>query len=357
MTEALPDRGLVIRAPNHLGELILALPALEHAAGSEAAAGRRLWIQVLSGLRAVLELARLDAEVLPLDSRHAVFRASRRVASTGASRGVLLTPSASSALIFRLAGLRHRRGTAGGWRTRMLTDPVARGPLLQGHRVHEFLALVGVSTEGDAEPPVPRIEPGPEVGRAAASLKGRLGLGNAGAGTVALFPGANAESRRWPTERFAELSRRLEARGRRVMVLGGAGERRWTAAVARGGLAGRCTDLGGRTSLLELAGILYESDVLVTNDTGPMHLAAALGRPVVALEGPADVRQTRPLGARVRLVGRFDLPCVPCVRNRCPRSGRGTELAQANKECMRLIAVDEVERAVDQLLDGSGPGE
>ena len=113
----------------------------------------------------------------------------------------------------------------------------------------------------------------------------------------------------------------------------------------------RGIDLGGRTSLLELAGALLSCDLLVTNDTGPMHLAAALGVPILALEGPADVRQTRPLGSRVRLVGRFDLPCVPCVKNECPRSGSGYELADANRECMRLIGVDEVEAAARSMMN------
>jgi ADP-heptose:LPS heptosyltransferase len=141
-------------------------------------------------------------------------------------------------------------------------------------------------------------------------------------------------------------------------VLGGTGEEGLTETVARAGAAfGDCEDLGGRTDLGGLAEVLAGCDALVTNDTGPMHLAAALGTPVVALEGPADIRQTRPLGARVRLVGRFDLPCVPCVRNRCPRTGPGTELAEAAKECMWLISVDDVERAIQELLDGSRPDE
>ena len=198
--------------------------------------------------------------------------------------------------------------------------------------MHEFLALVGAATEG--EPPAPVLRPpgGRDRDRAGAEL------------VVALFPGANGESRRWPAGRFSALAGRLAEAGIRVRVLGGPGEERLTEIVTRAGRAyGECEDLGGRTDLAGLADVLAGCDALVTNDTGPMHLAAALGTPVVALEGPADMRQTRPLGARVRLIGRFDLPCVPCVRNRCPRSGPGTELTEAAKECMWLISVDEVE--------------
>ena len=110
-------------------------------------------------------------------------------------------------------------------------------------------------------------------------------------------------------------------------------------------------DLGGRTSLTELAGALQECHLLVTNDTGPMHLAAALDRPIVALEGPADPRQTRPLASRVRLIHRPDLPCVPCVKNECPRSGRGTLLESAERECLRLVSVDQVLEASTAMLE------
>ena len=331
----------MIRAPNHLGELILALPALRHAASEEARAGRRMWVQVAAWLTPILELADFDIGILPLDDRRALRQAARQVSGTGAKRGILLTPSASSAIIFRLAGLRERRGTAGGMRTWLLTDPVPRGPLLEGHRVHEFLALVGGNTAGD--PPAPRLQ-APENGSGP--------RGGAGDRVVGLFPGANGDSRRWPAGRFSALAGRLAAGGRRVLVLGGPGEEGLTEVVAAAGsAAGECEDLGGRTGIRELATVLTGCDVLVTNDTGPMHLAAALGTPVVALEGPADVRQTRPLGSQVRLVGRFELPCVPCVRNRCPRTGPGTELTEAYNECMWLIAVDEVERVVEELLE------
>ncbi len=326
---------------------MLALPALQHAAGAEMAAGRRLCVQVVAGLVPVLELAGVDADVIPMRHRRAILSEARRLRSVGARRGVLLTPSASSAVIFRAAGLRERRGTAGGWRTRLLTDPVDRKPLLAGHRVSEFLFLLGGEVEAD--PPAPRLAPPAQSG------DGPDAWVRGDGPVVALFPGANGESRRWPTSRFAELAARLAARDREVLVLGGPGEEVLTGEVAgSGAVKGSCTDLGGRTDLRQLAAVLSKCDVLVTNDTGPMHLAAALGRPLVALEGPADVSQTRPLGSRVRLVGRFDLPCVPCVKNSCPRSGRGTVLPDADRECMRLITVDEVERAVEELLHEDG---
>lgn len=339
--------GLVVRAPNHLGELVLALPALHHVAGVESAAGRRPAVQYMAGMEPILDMAGLEVERLPILDRRAIREGARQVRETGAQRGILLTPSASSALMFQLGGLRSRRGTGGGWRTWLLTDAVPRGPLLERHRVHEFLALVGAETAG--EPPAPVLRGPDAVERTNGGGERRV---------VALFPGANGEARRWPAGRFSALAQRLGAAGRRVLVLGGPGEEGLTEVVASAGAAyGECVDLGGRTDLAGLAEVLAGCDALVTNDTGPMHLAAALGTPVVALEGPADVRQTRPLGARVRLVGRFDLPCVPCVKNRCPRTGQGTELTDARNECMWLIAVDEVERAVQELLEGSRPGE
>ena len=338
--------GLVVRAPNHLGELILALPALHHVAAVEARAGQRPSVQYLAGMEPILDMSGLQVDRLPIADRRAVRVGGRQVRATGARRGILLTPSASSALMFRLGGLQSRRGTGGGWRTWMLTDTVPRGPLLERHRVHEFLALVGAETVGDPPAPVLSLPDAVEPAGVREPLP------------VALFPGANGESRRWPAGRFSALAQRLATAGRRVLVLGGPGEKGLTEVVASAGAAfGACEDLGGRTDLAGLAEVLAGCDALVTNDTGPMHLAAALGTPVVALEGPADVCQTRPLGARVRLVGRFDLPCVPCVKNRCPRTGPGTELTDARNECMWLISVDEVEQALQELLEGSRPGE
>ena len=354
---------LVVRAPNHLGELILALPALRYTAAREHEAGRSPpLLQVSEWLVPVVELAELAVEVVPLADRRAILRGARslRAAAAGAPlEAITLTPSFSSALMLRLAGVRSLRGTAGGGRSLLLTDRLDRGPLLEGHRVNEYMAICGLET---LDPPsAPRIDGAgleradaawrgaPSASPARAAIARRSGREPAGR-IVGLFPGANGPARRWPADRFGRLAGRLGRSGATLLVLGGPGDEETTAKVS--GAAGDAAfDLGGRTSLTELAGALRSCDLLVTNDTGPMHLAAALGRPVLALEGPADLRQTRPLGSRSRVVGRFDLPCVPCVKNACPRRGAGYVLPDAKRECMHLIEVDDVEAEAREMLN------
>ena len=154
--------------------------------------------------------------------------------------------------MFRLGGLQSRRGTGGGWRTWMLTDTVPRGPLLERHRVHEFLALVGAETVGDPPAPVLSL---PDALEPAGVREPR---------PVALFPGANGESRRWPAGRFSALAQRLATAGRRVLVLGGPGEEGLTEVVASAGAAfGVCEDLGGRT---DLAGLADEAPLWITTE-------------------------------------------------------------------------------------------
>jgi ADP-heptose:LPS heptosyltransferase len=165
---------------------------------------------------------------------------------------------------------------------------------------------------------------------------------------VGLFPGANAPARRWPAERFAELARRIAGTGARVVSMGGAGEAVLTASVAA--VAPGALDAGGRTDLVDLAALLSLCDLVVTNDTGPMHLAGAVGTPTVSLWGPSDPDEVRQVGAPdVRVTGP-ELPCKPCYRNHCARRGAGTLLLDAHEECMRLIEVDSVVRAVEASL-------
>lgn len=327
MAESAADR-TVIRAPNHLGDLVMSLPALHASNGAD--------VVVLRGLAPLLEMAGLG-RVIPLDRGTRGFPAAARAIRSGQyRRGILLPPSLSSALLFAGGGVQGRRGTPTDGRAALLHERVPTAELQGLHRAAGYVKLVtGVAP---AQVPEPRL-----TVPAKPRERWRTLVGAEAEPWVGVFPGSNAPSRRWDPARFAELVARLTARGLRVAVFGGPAERELTRIVA--GKSAR--DLGGRTDLPLLAAGLAECSLLVTNDSGPMHLAAAVGTPTVSLWGPGDPLSTGPAGRVHRLVRHPELPCVPCVKNECPRSGRGYLLPDAKHECMSLIAVNEVEAAVD----------
>lgn len=142
-------------------------------------------------------------------------------------------------------------------------------------------------------------------------------LGSDGRQLVALIPGARWENKRWPTHHFAELATQLDRDCRAVhfAVLGGGDDSSLAKEIIAGSDAA-ILDLTGGTSLPELVEWLRASQLVITNDTGPMHIAAALGKPVVGLFGPTDPLQTGPYGGCAEIL-RIDLPCAPCMKGIC----------------------------------------
>jgi len=334
MTTGARDSGArtVVRAPNHLGDLVMALPALAAAGSAD--------VLVASSIAPLLSMATIGGRVLPLTRGAAgtvpAVAALRRGHYT---RGVLLTPSFSSAALFAAARIPVRRGTATDRRRLLLTDAIPPATYGGQHRASIYWSLVT-----DAPPPAawrPRLV----VPDEAAARWHALGIG--GAPLVGLFPGGNAPSRRWAPDAFAALAARLARRPMRVVVFGGPSERALTAHVA--GNAG--VDLGGRTDLPLLAAGLAACRLLVTNDSGPLHVAGAVGTPTVSLWGAGDPRVTGPLGPGQRMIRHPELPCVPCTRNVCPRHGRGTWLPDARTECLALISVDDATMVIDDVQD------
>jgi lipopolysaccharide heptosyltransferase II len=134
---------------------------------------------------------------------------------------------------------------------------------------------------------------------------------------IILQPGARWLNKRWPIEHFAELARRLAARNGDLnfVILGGAEDEALGRTLAQAG-PGRCLDLTGKLSLPEMVEWIRLSELMVTNDTGPMHVAAALGKRVVALFGPTEPARTGPYG-QIQHALQLNLPCVPCMRSYC----------------------------------------
>ncbi|HXG43372.1 MAG TPA: glycosyltransferase family 9 protein [Gemmatimonadales bacterium] len=331
----MPEARLLLRAPNHLGDLVLALPALGQVEGD---------VVVRRGLAPLVRLALPGRRVIALDPGPAgMARAALALRRGGYRRGLLLPPSFSSALLFALGGVRERRGEATDGRRLLLTDPLPPAPRGGGglHRAARYWELVtGLRPE---RPPVPSLPVPPPLAERWAAL---AGAGGGRPGIVGVCPGSRASARRWEPERFRRVVAALARQGFRVAVFGDRAERDLTRSVADG----RALDLGGRLDLPLLAAALAGCRAVLANDSGPMHLAAAVGTPVVSLWGAGDPRETGPLGPGHLVLRHPELPCVPCGRNACPRRGRGTLRPEAARECLALIEPEAVLGALDRVL-------
>jgi heptosyltransferase-2 len=145
-----------------------------------------------------------------------------------------------------------------------------------------------------------------------------------------LCPGAEyGPAKRWPAAYFAEVAQRKLAEGWQVWLFGSHKDEAITQEIQTL-THNRCLDLGGRTALGEAIDLLARADAVLTNDSGLMHVAAALGRPVIALFGSSDPHHTPPLSARAQVLS-LNLSCSPCFRRVCPLGHTRclTELAPA----------------------------
>jgi heptosyltransferase-2 len=325
---------VVVRAPNWIGDVVLSLAALRDLRRNFPTAR----IEVLAR-PSVADLYRAVAEV------DAVRIASGWRGDAGALGGafdaaVLLPNSFGAALPFWMARVPERWGYATDGRRALLTRAPRVPAEIRGRsQVYYYRAmLAGAGLRVSASPDVSLACP-PEW-RAAAD---RLLAGEGTAGDlIGINPGAAyGTAKRWLPERFAAVADLLAERGARVVIVGGPAEHETGQAIADQ-MRAPARVLCGRTTLPELVGVLAGMRALVTNDSGPMHLAAALGVPVVAVFGPTDWRETHPVGDRHRLV-REDVHCSPCRLRECPIDHR----------CMRRVSVDRVLAEAGALLGES----
>ena len=156
----------------------------------------------------------------------------------------------------------------------------------------------------------------PERPQVAAQVREKWPPGNSR--WIVLLPGARWNTKRWPVEHFGELVRRMKspAEDLRFVILGGKDDCALGKAIAETEPA-RCLDLTGKTSLPEMVEWIRLSELMITNDSGPMHIAAALKKPVVALFGPTEPVDTGPYGQRENVIQLTQPPCIPCMKREC----------------------------------------
>jgi lipopolysaccharide heptosyltransferase I len=194
--------------------------------------------------------------------------------------------------------------------------------------------MLGLDTDApDFSFPIP-----PEATTRIDALLDYYGLGQTR--LVAMAPGTNWETKQWRSEAFAEVARHLIQKGCAVTLIGSDRERAICDEVAR--LAPGAVNLAGETTLSELAALIRRASVCVTNDSGPMHLAVALGRPVVSIFGPTDPVWAGPYRQNGAVL-RADLPCSPCYLRQLSRCNFG-------HACMKDVSATAVIERVDSIL-------
>lgn len=332
---------IVILAPNWLGDAVLALPAI--AAVRRAHPDAHLTIGARRSVADLFRLVPTVDEVLPLQSDARWWRRQAFKADVEALRGydaaLLLPNSFVSAWMVKGAGVGERWGYASDGRSRLMTRTVPRAK--GGHQAEYYRHL---TTALGMAPGVvtPEIDVAEGVRIAARELL--AGEGHPASGMlVVLAPGAAyGKAKQWIPDHVAALMARLaRERGATCAIVGSRADAPAVAAIRKSlpdVAPGRVVDLVGRTSLEALAGVLATADACVCNDSGAMHLAAAVGTAVVATFGPTKEIATRPLprdGRRAEVLT-HDVWCRPCMLRECPIDHR----------CMTGITPDRVFSAV-----------
>lgn len=290
---------------NWIGDSVMSMPALQAYRRAHPSASVSLLIK--RSLIPLWKLHGMPDEILTLEEGWGgTLRTVRRVKQGKFTEAFVLPHSFRSALIPWLAGVPVRTGLHGHWRDAMLTRVIRpQGAPGREHQAYEYMDLM-VPEAAQAGLDLPRLRvPDPVL----AAARGQLAA--APAPRVGLMPGAaRGPSKQWPAGHFIELGRRLCAEnGCGIVVLGVTREAGLCEHVATS-IGPAALNLAGKTSLAEWIAMLSLCDVVVANDSGGMHLAAAVGTPVVALYGITDPGKTGPLGRACRVLQNSD------VRNR-----------------------------------------
>ena len=337
---------ILILKPSSLGDVVHALPVLRFLKQRHPHSAIYWWADLdrLPLLEGDPDLA----GVIPFDRRRwakpqhwgELFQSVRRLRAhhfdwvidlQALARSSLFAWAANGGFTVGLADLREGAPA--------LYDVAIPRPSPATHAVDWYLAVLpalGVPVQGDFDwlPPRPGIQQ--ELCRKWPAL--------AGAGDwILLQPTARWATKQWPVERFAEVARQLARRDPRwrLAVLGGPADRAVGERIVQAAPEA-CLNLAGQTSLWEMVEWVRRSRLLITNDTGPMHIAAAVGTPVVALFGPTDPRRTGPYQQGDHVLQQRDLPCVPCLKSCCSY--------RQPFECLRSLTVDPVVQMACRLL-------
>ena len=372
-TDRAKGERILVRGVNWLGDAVMSIPALQRL--REAKPGAHLALLAPEKLAGLWQGQPFIDELILFSPDGGVWQTGRRLREKRFTTGLAFPNSIRSALELWLGGIARRVGLARPFRSLFLTEPVspragarqmrkrsgaeirrlvARGtapaPIpASAHHVYDYLHLTA-ALGASLEPLAPQVTVSQEDVAAAAA---RLGLASARKDKpyLGINPGAEyGPAKRWPAENFVATAIAVsKATGCRWLVFGGPADREFAQAISTALVqklpTEAVTNLAGQTTLRELAGLLKLCRVLLTNDSGPMHLAAAVGTPVVVPFGSTSPEMTGPFMAlNAEILRAPGIACAPCFLRECPIDFR----------CMGQIAPTAVEKIVRRFAATGG---
>ena len=345
---------ILVRGPNWLGDAVMCEPALSQV--------RTIFPQAEITLLVKPAIADLLAQhpavnrTLVYDDRGRHAGLTGKWTLAGVLRrhrfdlAILFQNAFEAALISFLAGISRRLGYATDGRSLFLTDPVALPPRDgRKHQVTYYWDLLK-PLGGHGPAPAPRLFVTPEESAAIAKRLADAGI-DASDPVIGVNPGSTyGHAKRWLPERYAEVVNRvlkdMQAQtGAKigVAIVGAKGEEQLGHAIAKW-IKTRTVVCSGQTTVRELMAIVKRCQLFLTNDTGPMHVAAAFKVPLVAVFGPTDWQTTSPYGVEAKLI-RQPVSCAPCLLRECPIDHR----------CMTGVTADQVYGAALEHLPLAAP--
>jgi heptosyltransferase-2 len=341
---------ILVRATNWIGDCIISLPAVRELRRLYPAA--KITVLARPWVADIYRVSGLADEVILLDRERyrglpGLMRLGAELRRKRFTHALLLQNAFEAAIIARLAGIPHRIGYGTEGRgfllTRAVPTPENLEPKHQSFYYLNLLTGAGLSPvdylTGADRPPSPGLSPDPALMARACEMLASRGIlpGNL---LVGMHAGASyGPAKRWFPERFAAVADHLvETQGARVVLFGSSDELPIAERV-RGAMQHDAVVLCGHTTLAELMALIAHCHLFISNDSGPMHLAAALQRPVIALFGSTDETATGPMSGTARVVHK-QVECTPCFLRECPIDLR----------CFEQISVREVCGLADDLL-------
>jgi ADP-heptose:LPS heptosyltransferase len=355
-----PIREVLVLRLDRIGDVVMSLPALAALRAALPAARIRLavgrWSEPVARLAPVDDVLVWSAPWVGrahegADSLSRVLRAARALASFPIDLALDLQGDVRASLLLWLCGARQRVGYANTGGAYLLTRVVALDETVSW--VEQSRRAVAVAL--GEEPPAATADPlGPAGRERAARLAEELGVAGRHP-LVGIHPSGGRPVKQWPVARWAEVGRRLQREfGATLVLTGGTGDRALTAELARG-LPDPPVDVAGRFSVPETLALLSSLDLFLSPDTGPMHMACAVGTPSVSLFGPSDPARYFSGGSgrsgERHVVVRPELWCAPCNLIRKPPS----ECVRGEApECLRLVTPEQVFAEAARVLREQG---